>query len=380
MHEYIKKIYDLFVDINNWLNKNHLKGFIIIFSFGLFIRILSLWIFLTTGTQDWDDMNEKVWIALHTYLINGINPYGQVYNMDILDITNIEGFYQYPPLSLIIHLPVLLWPGPASYFAVDFMPAFFLIHFIIDFYMFYRLWKVKYYGSAIGLWLIGGPLMVLFDFITFISIPMLFILLAYLNLKNIKRSVLYITLGTAIYTYLAIPALFFLVYYFKKDKFVGLKNFILASIPAVLTIIPFLIWNPTTFLKDVFLSQGTRVSGNFIHPTYGQSFWWTHLFSIPPYLNTIYNLVVDPNVALSIPYLTTILLGLFFVILVIYLIKLYRNPTLTKFIDYSFWMLLAMTLISPSGFLGYIFLPTTLLIIKLNKQELIAAIDNSKVE
>ncbi|MHA1269028.1 MAG: hypothetical protein ACTSPY_04510 [Candidatus Helarchaeota archaeon] len=370
MNEIYNKIKEFFLKFNNWLTENHLKSFIIIFSCGLIIRLLSLWAFLALGTQDWNDMNEKVWIALHDYLLNGINPYGQTYEMPILDITNIEDFYQYPPLSLVIHSPTLLWPGNASYFAVDFMPAFFIIHFIADFYMFYRIWNAKYYGSAIGLWVLAGPLFVLFDFITFISLPMLFIILAYLNIDKIKRSVLYISLGFAIYTYLIIPALFFLFYYIKKNKWSGLKNYILGFIPAIVVIAPFLIWSPSVFLKDILLSQGTRVSGNFIHPTYGASYWWTHLFSIPPYINTIYNLMIDPNTPLSIPYLTTALLGIVLLISFIYLIKLYKNPLQSKLIDYSFWMMLAVTLIAPSGFLGYLFLPAGLLIIKVNKQEL----------
>ncbi|MHA1231545.1 MAG: hypothetical protein ACTSPQ_12940 [Candidatus Helarchaeota archaeon] len=367
LKDWLRNIQDFFTKLNEKIDNEHKKYFIIIFIVGLVVRIVSLWGFLAFGTGDWNDMNEKVWIALNTYLINGINPYGQIYKMPILDITNIENFYQYPPLSFIIHAPALLWPGPASYFEVDFMPVFFIIHFIIDFYMFYRLWKVKFNGSAITLWLLAGPLMVLFDFITFISVPMFFILLAYLNMDKPKRSAFYISCGVSVYTYLGIPALFLLTYFIKKQRWNGIKNFIIGAIPAILTILPFLIWDPKAFLSDIFMSQGTRVSGNFIHPTYGDSYWWTHLFSIPPYINTIYNLLVDPSIPLSLPYLTPILLGIVILFVLYFLIKLYLKPSVDRLIDYSFWTILIFILIAPSGFLGYMFLPFILLSIKINK-------------
>jgi hypothetical protein len=301
--------------------------------------------------------------------------------MQICDLVgpnaNIENFYQYPPFSLIIHMPTLLWPSPSSYFTIDFMPAFFIIHFIADFYMFYRLWKVKFYGSAMGIWVFAGPLFVLFDFITFMSIPMLFIVLAYLNIDKIKRAALYISLGTATYTYLAIPALFFFIYYYKKGKFKAVKDFIIGLIPAIVVFIPFLIWDPYVFINDLFFSQGLRVSGNFINPTYGDAYWYTHLFSIPPYLNTIYNLVIDPNTQLSIPNLTPILLGIMLILALFLLIKLYLKPSKSKLIDYTFWILLGITLVAPSGFVGYLFLPVGILIFKVNKQDLFK---NSKGE
>ena len=376
MSELVDKIKDIFIKLDKWLNDNHLKSFIIIFALGMVIRLLSLWAFIALGTDDWNDMNEKVWIALN-YLLSGINPYGQSYTMPILDVSTVENYYQYPPLSFLIHLPTLLWPGPSSYFAVDFQPAYFIIHFVMDFYIFYRIWKVRWYGSAIGLWVIAGPLMVLFDFITFIIIPMMFLVLAYLNINNVKKSALYIGFGIATYTYLAIPALFFLIYHYKKKKLNGIKNFIIGLIPTFIILIPFIILGPSTFVNDLFLSQGTRVSGNFIHPTYGESYWWTHLFSIPPYANTIYNLIVNPGISLAIPYLTTILLGIVLLLTMFYLYKLYKNNSKSKLIDYSFLMMLAVTLVAPSGFMGYIFLPVTILIFKVNKQN---STSNNKLE
>jgi len=126
----------------------------------------------------------------------------------------------------------------------------------MDGYMFYRLYKKKFYGSAIGLWIIAGPLMVLFNFITFISVPMMFLVLAYLNIDKMKRATLYLGLGICCYTYIAIPALFFFVYYIKKEKWNGLKSIIIGLIPALIIIGPFLAWDPMTFVSDLFLSQG----------------------------------------------------------------------------------------------------------------------------
>ena len=362
----IEKTKNILSRFINWIKNNRLKSFLFIFILGILMRFICLGIYLSTVTADWVDMNEKIWIALSEYLINGINPYGQHYEMNVLDIVNIEDFFQYPPLTLIVHLPTLLWPGPDRMGLIDFYPSFFIIHIVIDFYTFYRLWKAGYYGTGISLWVFFGALFAMLDFSNFISIPIMFIVLTYLNMDNAKKSALYIGLGVATYTYLVIPAIFFLIYHYGKDKWNGLKSYIIGLIPAILVILPFLLWNPQTFINDIFISQGTRVSGNFLHPYNNlpgeNTYWWMHLFSIPPYLNTIYNLIINPSVPLFIPHLTLVLTGLVLLLTVYYLYKFYKNPFRGKLVYYTLLMTFAIILVSAAGYAHLLALPVTILI------------------
>ncbi|MHA1309425.1 MAG: hypothetical protein ACTSQO_00730 [Candidatus Helarchaeota archaeon] len=365
MNKFFKRLDELLKKFVDWIKSNRLKSGLLIFIIGTLMRFGFLVFYYFTVNLDWCDMNEKVLLALN-YLINGIDPYGQSYQMPVLDIINKENYFQYPPLTIIIHLPVLLWPGQPSIGQIDFYPAFFILHFIVDIYVFYRFWKGGYYGTAIGQWIITAPLFAMLDFSNFISIPMLFLVLTYLNLDNPTKSALYISLGTITYTYLAIPALFFFIYHFKKNKLAGLKRFIIGLIPAIIIIIPFLVWNPVTFIHDIFISQGTRVSGNFLHPYNNilgeNTYWFLHVCSIPPYLNTIYNLIVDPSIPLSIPHLTTVLTGLALLLTFYYLYKFWKKPYRGKLVYWSFLMTLAFILASPSGYAHIMIIPIIILV------------------
>ncbi|MHA1268553.1 MAG: hypothetical protein ACTSPY_02080 [Candidatus Helarchaeota archaeon] len=366
MKEKLRQIYQKILDLTEWIRNHQLKAFFILFMIGLTMRFLVLWYYFSVVYVDWNDMNEKIWLALN-YLVNGINPYGQEYRMEVLNLVepnpNVEHWFQYPPLTLIIYFPVLLWPGPNTIGPIDFMPAFFIIHLVIDFYIFYRLYKAGYIWSSVGIWVFAGALFVALDFITFISTPMLFLILAFLNMDNTFKSSLYISLGVITYTYLVIPALFLLIYHLKKNKFKGFFKFLTGLIPAILIIIPFLIWDPNIFIHDIILSQSARnTAGNFLFPKYGSDWWWLHLYSITPYINSLYNLIVDPTQPLYINNLTTVLTGLALLFTIYYVYKFYKKPFRGKLLYWSFLTLLTITLVSAAGFFYYILLPFMILI------------------
>jgi Ni,Fe-hydrogenase I cytochrome b subunit len=87
-----------------------------------------------------------------------------------------------------------------------------------------------------------------------------------------------------------------------------------------------------------------------------------HICAIPPYLNTIYNLIVDPSTPLAIPHLTLVLTGLALLLTCYYLYKFYKNPYRGKLACYSFLMMLAIVLVSASGYAHIIILPVAILI------------------
>ncbi|TFF86739.1 MAG: hypothetical protein EU551_00665 [Promethearchaeota archaeon] len=366
MRKKLEELYDKLLQLTDWIRNHRLKAFLIIFVLGMLMRFLVLTYYFSVVYVDWNDMNEKVWLAILN-LISGINPYGQEYTMEVLNLVggnaNTEPWFQYPPLALLIHLPALIWPGPSSIGVMDFMPAFMLIHLIMDFYMYYRLYKAGYHWSAAAIWTLAGALFIALDFITFISVPLMFLILAYLNMDKSFKSALYIGLGVATYTYLALPALFFLIYHFKKSKWKGLIKFIVGLIPAVLIILPFLLWDPSIFVHDILLSQSARnTAGNFLFPKYGSDWWWLHLYSITPYINSLYNIIVDPSQPLYIENLTTVLTGLAFLFCIYYLYKFYKKPYRGKLVYWSCLALLAVTIVSAAGFFYYLLLPIIILI------------------
>ena len=366
MKEKLKQLYQKLLDLTEWIRNHRLKAFLIIFILGMLMRFLVLLHYFSIADLDWNDMNEKVWLAIN-YLINGINPYGQEYRMEVLHLVepnpNVENWYQYPPLSFIIHLPVLLFPGPQSIGIMDFMPGFFILHLCMDFYMYYRLFKAGYHWSAAAVWCLAGALFIALDFVTFISVPLMFLVLAYLNMDNAFKSSLYIGLGVATYTYLAIPALFFFVYHVKKSKWKGLLKFLLGLIPAILCILPFLLWDSSTFIYDIILSQSSRnTAGNFLFPKYGPDWWWLHLYSITPYIHSLYNLIVDPTQPMYVNNLTTVLTGLAFLFTFYYLYKFYKKPYRGKLVYWSFMTILAITIVSATGFFYYLLIPIFILI------------------
>ncbi|MBD3230215.1 MAG: hypothetical protein GF329_18700 [Candidatus Lokiarchaeota archaeon] len=366
MREKLEEIYNKLLDLTDWIRNNRLKSFLIIFMIGMLMRFLVLWYYFNIVTVDWNDMNEKLLIALE-YLINGINPYGQEYRMEVLNLVepnpNVEHWFQYPPLALVIHIPVLLWPGSQSIGTMDFMSAFMLLHLIMDFYMFYKLYKAGYHWSATAIWCFAGALFIALDFITFISVPILFMVMAYLNMDKPFKSSLYIGLGVATYTYLAIPALFFLIYHVKKNRWKGLFKFIIGLIPAILIILPFLLWDPNVFVHDIIFSQSARnTAGNFLFPKYGSDWWWLHLFSITPYINSLYNLIVDPTQALYINNLTTVLTACAFIFSFYYLYKFFKKPYRGKLVFWTFLTLFVITFVSAAGFFYYLLLPIIILI------------------
>ncbi len=366
MSKQLKEIYAKILQLTEWMRNNRLKGFIFLFVLGLIMRVLVLWYYFSVAWMDWNDMNEKIWLGLN-YLLNGINPYGQEYRMEVLWLVephpNVEPWFQYPPLALLIHLPVVLWPGPYTVGIIDFMPGFFIIHFVMDFYIFYRLYKAGYIWSGGAIWFIAGALFVALDFVTFISVPIFFLILAYLNMDNSFKSALYISLGIATYTYLVIPGLFLFIYHFKKSKWNGFKKFLLGLIPTIICILPFLIWNPSIFIHDIIFSQSARnTAGNFLYPKYGAGWWWLHLYSITPYINSLYNLIVDPSRPLYINNLTTVLTGLALLFTLYYLYKFYKKPYRGKLLYWSFLTLLTITIVSAAGFFYYLLLPIMILI------------------
>ncbi len=340
------------------------RHFLVFLGLGLVLRIGFLSGFYYLFDKDMNDMNEKVWIALSQYAAKGINPYGQSYSMNVMDLSgdnaNREDFFQYPPFTLVAFAPTLLWPFPQSYGPTNFMPAFCIISVLASLYVFYRLFKEGYRHSAFVFWVLLAPLVTIFDFTTFTSVPLLLLVLAFVNKEKPVTSGLFMGLGIASYTYLAIPALFLFVFN-AKGGFENLKKFVMGLTPAIALVAFFFVLSPSAFIHDIFVSQATNKPANFLYPNYsvpgGPNYWWMHVYSLPPYINTLYNSIVDPTQKLSVPNLTLVLTIVALCVTAFFLVRLARDTDGRKFVFYSFVSLLVLTGFSAKGFPHYLLFP-----------------------
>jgi hypothetical protein len=343
------------------------KVFLFIFILGFVMRAVSFFCFYYLSDKDLNDMDEKLWIAISQYMAKGLNPYGQSYSMDVMDLhgdnANKESFFQYPPFILIAYTPTLIWPFSPSIGASDFMPAFAIIGFLASIFIFYRLYREGYRITAFFFWVVVAPFSSLLDYSTFIALPLLLLTVAIISREKPLLSALSIGLGVASYTYLAIPALFLLVYNWKRGKD-RLQRFIIGLVPSIVIVLFFFFLNPATFVHDIFISQATNQPANFLYPYYStpgvSNYWWMHIFSLPPYINTIYNSMIDPSVKLSMPYLTESLTIAAICFAIFLLFKLWRKCNERNLVLFSFLSLLALVLVSSKGFPHYVVYPLML--------------------
>lgn len=218
---------------------------------GIVVRVATLVGFLLflDIAGDLTDMNELVFLGLAN-LLHGICPYGQTYILATYAGSFVQSYFNYPPFAVLFHLPTLLWLGPQSLGTIQFMPGMFLLHTTFDFILYYRLHQAGHSRAELMLWV--NPGMVFIDIITFVSLPLLLVTLAILNLDNPVRTGLYSSLLAASYQLGVIFLPFILLYQLKRRK---LLNTIVGLLPVVGVVLAFFLWNPTAFINDLLLAQ-----------------------------------------------------------------------------------------------------------------------------
>ena len=240
---------------------------------GLIVRaaaLLGFLLFLGVG-GDINDMVELLFEGM-VNMLQGVCPYGQTYTLATFGGSYQQDYFNYPPLAILLHLPVLLWPGPQSLGTLDFMPAFTLLHTFFDFIMFYRLHQEGYRRAKLLIWV--NPGMVFVDVITFLSLPMLLLTLALLNLDDPIRSCLYGAMLAATYQLGLIFIPFLLAYHYHRQLLIPA---LAGMLPVFAVTLPFLLWNPSAFINDLFLAQLGRGYVN-----------WFEASPASPYYNPYY--------------------------------------------------------------------------------------------
>ena len=227
---------------------------------GIVVRVATLVGFLLflDVAGDLTDMNELVFLGL-TNLLHGICPYGQTYVLATYAGSFVQSYFNYPPFAVLFHLPTLLWLGPQSLGTMQFMPGIFLVHTALDFILYYRLHQAGHSRAELMLWV--NPGMVFIDIITFVSLPLLLVTLAILNLDNPVRTGLYSSLLAASYQLGAIFLPFILLYQYKHHQ---LTKTIMGLLPVLGVVLAFFLWNPTAFVNDLLLAQLGRGYVNWL--------------------------------------------------------------------------------------------------------------------
>ncbi|MHA1299392.1 MAG: hypothetical protein ACTSO9_08160 [Candidatus Helarchaeota archaeon] len=357
-----------------------------VFIGGFIARIF--WLILTflifANTVDLVDMVEKVSIGIN-YFLSGINPYGQWYflhagEMSIYSWWYIDFFYQYPPLSFIFYLPTALYPN--SMYPMDFRPSFFIMNFIIDMYVFYRLlnYDIRWPALIFG----GMPLFgMLLDFNNIISAPVLFLTLGMIYYEDPKKCSFFLGLATLTYTYAIVVLAFFLFHYFNKEH---LKDFFIGLIIPLAIFGIFLAWNPTALISDLFFSQFGHPPYSFSNTPYGIPA--LHVCSIPPYVYT-FTLPYTPTIYTKsigllpwvngfsgiwwggfniIPYMYVCVFGISFYLIYSYW-KNHRGD-LYYTLGFPFIILGLLVLSSPGGYAHYTIIPLIVAIFGWREREI----------
>lgn len=291
---------------------------------GIIVRtatLIGVLLFLNYG-GDITDMNELVYKGLLN-LLQGIYPYGQSYHLTTFGGPFIQDYFNYPPFSMIFHLPTFLWVGPQSIGTIDFMPGFFMLHTFFDFVTYYRLWQEDRRISSKIIWI--NPFFVMVNIITFLSLPLMFLTLALLNLNKPIRSGFYSMLVASTYQMGAIFLPFILVYQFRQKE---LRNTLLGMLPIIIVGFLFFLWNPFLFIRDLVIMQIGRPSVNWFDSTptshfYNRYYPATFLFygSIPSIIfNFAIILGIPPDAAPQIAPTMMILVIGFAIVFLIYFI------------------------------------------------------------
>ncbi len=302
---------------------------------GIIVRLVTLvgFIMFLNVAGDLTDMNELVFKGMAN-LLQGVNPYGQTYLLHTFAGPFTQEYFNYPPFAILFHLPTVLWPGPQSIGTMDFMPAFFLLHWFFDFVTYYRLWQGGHRIISKIIWI--NPFFVFVNIITFISLPLMLLTLSLMNLNNPIRSCIYAMLLTATYQMGAIFLPFLLIHHWRRGQ---LRLSLLGMIPVLLVLLPFLFWNPFALVSDLFIHQVGRppvnwLDSNNLSPYYNRYYPLAFLFmgSIPSWaFNIGIFLGIPPPLAPQIAPTMMFIVAVLGIFGVVYFIK-YSRKALAIFI------------------------------------------------
>ena len=187
-----------------------------VFWVGLISRVslLLLWFITSINGPDVNDMNELLYEGI-LFLLQGQSPYGQNYTLSVSGNTINQNYFSYPPLALLFHLPAVLLT-PISWHTIgsaDFMLSFTILHMACDAIVYKAIKDAGSFRGALLMWVI--PFWIFMDMMTFLSVPIMFIVLGLVRLEHPKEALMWFSIATLIYQYAGIFLVFFFFYKWK---------------------------------------------------------------------------------------------------------------------------------------------------------------------
>ena len=342
-------------------------------SIGLFMRIsLLIVIFIAAmiiPLPDMNDMNQLLTQGL-SYMFQGLNPYNRLYTLsaygDIPQVIYSQNFMNYGPLNLLIHLPCMIYPW--SFYGagfIDIQPSFTLLHCFFDFLMFDRLMRMDHRRGAWAAWV--NPIMLSLNFVTFLSVPLFFILMAYEKWEDPFQSVFWLGLGTITYQFIGLFLLFALAYHLRSYRKV-----LQALSPAILVLGAFQAWallegRPWALFHDLLLVQFNRP----YEPWSSHSiFWYPWTGSLPAVLFNIFGTDFVSVWTGGLLRLSTLMSAIALVVAAALMIHLALKPEYLRALVYSSGAMALFLFGSPAGLWHHmimVFIPVTFMIIEVDR-------------
>ncbi len=271
---------------------------------GVFIRVLTLIVILLIANinpffPDINDMNELLTKGI-LYMFQGQNPYNRDYWLTALALGPSDLYYQdflnYGPMSLIIHLPCMVYPYSFDFAGyMDFQPSFMVLHGFFDFLIFDRMMRRGNRPAAMFVWI--NPIMVTLNFVTHMSVVLFFLWMGYEKWKDPFWSIFWLGIGAITYQYIGLLLLFAIIYHIRSYQ-----KWIRGVVPAVVIFAFFQGWasleailynDPSrnmALIYDLLLVQFSR--GYEPWPLHIHS-WWSWTGSIPAVLFNAYWIIAN---------------------------------------------------------------------------------------
>jgi hypothetical protein len=166
------------------------------------------------------------------------------------------------------------------------------------------------------------------NIVTFLSLPLMFLTLALLNIDNGFRSGFYSLMLAGSYQMGAIFIPFILIYQWRRKQ---LTQTTLGMLPAVIVMLLFLIWNPILMIRDLVVIQIGRPPVNWfdtnpISPYYNRYYPAAFLFygSIP---SIVFNLAIMMGVPPELaPQFAPVMMAGVAILGIVSLIYFFKHP------------------------------------------------------
>jgi hypothetical protein len=303
----------------------------------------------TLYLPDLNDMGELVFLGVQN-LLSGINPYGKTYTLGIA-VTDLRNHYEvdafhYGPVTLVAHLPVMLFPFRFDGLGkADIMPSFVALQVTFTFLLFWCLARMGHARFGLLFW--ANPFWVPTELNTFFALPLLFLLLGLQQIEQPRRCILWLSLAAATYQITA-PLLVFALIYHRTQ----IRALVQSLAPAVLLTSLFVIWSalegqPLQLLQDLLLSTLNRPYPEWSYVRFIPV--WAMLFSVPVLAFNLFHVDYVSVWTGGALRMSSFMMLATVVIMGVLCVLLLHHPTMKRTLTYGSLVIFLLIASMPSG-------------------------------